>query len=121
VKTAKQTIIDMENEGEHWRVPFFNFVDGFRISKDIALIAEPIELKTDELNKRYSALIAATVAYLCDEMDIVIPQWAHDVPALERPWFISGVENLRAITIACCPVQFKQRLVFVLDNFLIRV
>jgi hypothetical protein len=38
-----------------------------------------------------------------------------------QPWFVSGFEGLKAISIAESPVQFRRRLIFVLKNVLERV
>jgi hypothetical protein len=43
------------------------------------------------------------------------------VPGLEEPWFVTGIENLKAMAIVESPVFFRRRLIFVLENFLSRV
>jgi hypothetical protein len=49
------------------------------------------------------------------------PQWTWDIPSCKEPWFVSGVENLKAIALAESPVFFRRRKIFVLENFLQRV
>lgn len=72
-------------------------------------------------NPRFDALLASTVECLCDELHLKTPEWIMDVPALKEPWFVAGVENLKAMAIVESPVYFRRRLIFVLENFLDRV
>jgi hypothetical protein len=39
---------------------------------------------------------------------------------LPAPWFVAGVENLKASALVESPVQFRRNNVFVLGNFLAR-
>jgi hypothetical protein len=112
-----QLLQEMIGAGEFWRIPFFDFVDASRRKK--AFSAAP--LTEGGSSERYSALIAATIAYLCDEMELAPPMWVWDVPALDEPWLVSDIEGLQEIIKARCPSRFKQWQVFVLDNFLSRV
>ena len=73
------------------------------------------------LEQEMDALIAATVEFLCDELRIETPRWLDDIPACDEPWFVSGLERLKAITIVQSPVRFRMRKIFVLENFLSRV
>lgn len=102
---------------DNWEIPFFNFVDDFRYSKSPSIIAEPLELD----HPRFDALLAATIEYLCDECGLKTPDWAWETPSLRDPWFVSGVENLKALAIVESPVFFRRRNIFVLENFLSRV
>ncbi len=107
----------MLKSGDNWRIPFMEFVDDFRRTRDHSLIEEPLNLS----NEKFDSLLASTVEYLCDEMDIEIPSWIWDVPSCKDPWFVSGYENLKAISITESPVYFRRRKIFVLENFLLRV
>ncbi len=102
---------------EHWEIPFMDFVDDFRRNRDTTFLQEPFTLD----NERIDALLASTVEYLCDEMGLEIPEWTEDVPGCMAPWFVSGLENLKAITIVESPLRFRMRKIFVLENFLYRV
>ena len=51
------------------------------------------------LDPRLRALIDATVETLCAELSLVAPEWCRAVNPLDRPWFVSGVENLKAIAL----------------------
>ena len=101
----------------HWEVPFRQFVDDFRRERDLSAIAAP----SPGGNPKVDALMASTIEYLCHEQGLLNPVWTWDVPALEQPWFISGLESLKAISIVESPVQFRRRLIFVLKNVLERV
>ena len=48
------------------------------------------------------------------------PQWTAAVGCLDRPWFVSGFESLKASALVESPVPFRSRNVFVLANFLER-
>ena len=116
--TIKQARRDMLRSKKNWEIPFFNFVDDFRYCKDPSrLLPEPLKLR----NPRFDALLASTVEALCTELHLPTPAWVWEVPGLEEPWFVTGIENLKAIAIVESPVFFRRRLIFVLENFLSRV
>lgn len=107
----------MMDAKENWLIHFMDFVDEFRRTDGEALKSEPLQPK----NERYDALLASTVECLCHEIRIDPPEWIWDVPSCKEPWFLSGMENLKAIAIAESPVYFRRRKIFVLNNFLSRV
>jgi hypothetical protein len=113
----KETKRAMVENGGHWYVPFMDYVDAFRSSKSPQ---EMIDRWTLD-HPRYDALLASTVEYLCDERAIEPPDWIWEVPSIPDPWFVSGIENLKALAIAGSPPHFRRRKIFVLDNFLSRV
>jgi hypothetical protein len=95
----------------------FDFVDDFRYYKDPRMVAEPFDLGDDRLD----AVLASTAESLCDELGIDPPAWLAGVPACREPYFVSGIENLKAISIVESPLRFRIRQIFVLENFLSRV
>lgn len=102
---------------DSWKIWLFNFVDAFRKEKDpIYIISPPVS----ELSTKMQALMAATVETLCEEIKIKAPLWCGAVLPLKTPWFVSGIENLKAISIAESPLHFRKRNIFVLKNFLSR-
>lgn len=115
-KTIQETMLAMSQNGDNWRIPFMEFVDDFRRTRDIRLIEGPF----DSNDHQFESLLASTTEYLCDEMGIETPDWVWNVPACKEPWFVSGYENLKAISIAESPVFFRRRKIFVLENFLSR-
>jgi hypothetical protein len=100
-----------------WKLHFYDFVDEFRRVKDFQMIAEPFELSDEKTD----ALLASTVEKLCDELKIEIPVWIKNVPPCKEPFFVGGIENLKASLIVQSPLRFKMRNVFVSDDFLMRV
>ena len=114
LKAAKEKITA---EPKRWRIWLMDFVDDFRYYKNAEMIAEPFHL-TDE---KIDALLASTTEKLCDELKIEIPDWIKNVPPCREPFFVSGIENLKAISIVQSPLRFKVRNVFVMENFLSRV
>jgi hypothetical protein len=109
----------MISAGEHWSIPFLDFVDAFRRTKDVHALADPITID----NPKYATLVAATIAYLCDEMHLEAPAWVREVSALDWPWFVSGLQStpFRKLVILKCPGRFRKWNIFVLENFLSRV
>jgi hypothetical protein len=102
---------------EWWKIPLIDFVDDFRFHKDPAAIAEPFDLSDD----RKDAVLASVIETLCDESGLEVPEWVTKVPACRDPYFMSGVESLKAIALVESPVRFRIRKIFVLENALDRV
>jgi hypothetical protein len=102
---------------KNWRVYLLDFVDDFRYHKDPRAMAEQFELS----DERIDALLASTAEALCDELGVEAPGWLASVPACRDPYFVSGMENLKAISIVESPLRFRIRKIFVLENFPSRV
>lgn len=115
--TLCETKRQIESDPKNWVIHLMDFVDDFRYDKGPAALAQPFELS----NERFDALLASTAHYLCDELGIETPRWILEVPACKDPWFVAGMENLKAITLVESPLQFRIRKIFVLENFLSRV
>lgn len=114
VQEVKTAILEY---GQDWRIPFMEFVDDFRRTRNHRLIEKPFSLNDENVD----SLLASTVEYLCDELGVETPDWVWEVPSCKEPWFVSAYENLKAISIAESPVFFRRRKIFVLENFLSRV
>jgi hypothetical protein len=54
-------------------------------------------------------------------MDLEAPDWLTRVPPCEIPWFVAGLENLKAIALAESPLPYRWRKIFVTAGFLSRV
>ena len=102
---------------DSWRTHLFNFVDRFRASSDPLLVASP---PVNELDARLKALIASTVETLCNELSISPPDWRKGISPLPKPWFVSGIESLKAMALVESPGIYRSRNIFVLNNFLRR-
>lgn len=111
---AAHILADGENSWKGW---LFELVDDFRRRPSAALIAEP---PPETLPARLRCLLAATVEALCAEQGWAAPVWCANVAPLPAPWFVAEVENLKASALVESPAYFRQRNVFVLDNFLAR-
>ena len=115
--TLQEVKRQMTLDPKNWAIFLMNFVDDFRYTKNPAAIAEPIQPNDQPID----ALLASTAEYLCDELGIEVPAWLADVPAAKIPWFVAGMENLKAIALVESPLRFRIRKIFVLENFLSRV
>lgn len=115
--TLRETKQRIAADPKHWTIALMDFVDDFRYYKDPAAIAEPLTFD----NEKFDALLAATAHYLCNEAKLQIPDWLWAVPPCRDPWFVSGMESLKAIALVESPLPFRLRKIFVLENFLTRV
>lgn len=115
--TLKETKEKILADSRWWKLYFYDFVDEFRRSRNVEMISEPFVLNDDKID----ALLASTVENLCDELKIVPPDWLEKVPASVEPYFVSGIENLKATAIVESPLRFRIRKVFVSEDFLSRV
>ena len=117
MQTAKEVRDLMLEDIDNWSIHLMNFVDDLRREKASLTLETPLDLR----DERFDALMASTVEYLCREQELEVPQWVFQVPHCQKPWFVSGLESLKAIAIVESPVEFRLRKIFVLENFLHRV
>jgi len=107
----------LEDGFDSWKIHLFDFVDRFRSGPALALVRTP---PAAELDPSLVALLASIVDALCAEQGWDVPDWSAAVGPLPRPWFVSGIENLKASALQESPVRFRRRNLFVLSNFLSR-
>jgi hypothetical protein len=100
-----------------WRYWLFEWVDEFRRTHDPSLLAAPAEGLTAELR----ALQAAVAETLATETGLPLPLWCDGVGTLPEPWFVAGMESLKASALVESPLPFRRRNIFVLANFLSRL
>ena len=113
------TGVNIHRDGfSSWKVHLMNMVDEFRTSRDPLLI---VLAPPSSLDKKIKALMASTVLYLCEELDMSAPGWAREDYFLKTPWFVSGMESLKAASLIESPWCFRKNNIFVLANFLDRV
>ncbi len=115
--TLRETKGKMLADSRWWKLYFYDFVDEFRRKKDFQMLAESFELSDEKID----ALLASTVEKLCEELNVPIPDWIKEIPACRKPYFVSGLENLKDASIVQSPLKFKVRNVFVTENFLNRI
>ncbi len=108
--------ICQDGEGS-WKLWLFEFVDGFRRQPGAGLIKCPPVACASE---RIKNLFAATVETLCVKSGLDVPWWCSGIAPLAMPWFVAGLESLKASALVESPVHFRQRNIFVLANFLER-
>lgn len=102
---------------DSWKTHLFNFVDRFRASHSPLLVNSP---PVEDVDRSIRALFASTVESLCREIEQPAPAWCRGVDSLGDPWFVAGVESLKAMAIVESPACFRARNIFVLGNFLRR-
>jgi hypothetical protein len=115
--TLREVRDQINADPKHWRIYLMDFVDDYRRNKNPRAVAEPFAFAGDKMD----ALLASTAESLCDELGMETPEWLSHVPACSEPYFVSGFENLKAISIVESPLRFRIRKIFVLENFLSRV
>ena len=106
-----------EDGFESWPLHLMNFVDAFRRSWDEDLIRSA---PSDGLDRKLSAILASTVEFLCMGHGLEIPDWCAGIAPLKEPWFVSGIENLKALALAESPAPYRKRNIFVMSDFLER-
>ena len=108
----------IERDGfDSWKIHLMNLVDEFRKWKDPRIFILPPSVTCSE---KIKALIAATITELCREGQMTPPDWAKKNPPLEKPWFVAGMESLKASALIESPVSFREKNIFVHENFLSR-
>lgn len=108
----------VETRSPDWKILLFNFVDAFRKKRESKYICEP---PSEGLSPPIKAVLASTTESLCGELGLDVPWWCASVEPLPEPYFVAGVENLKALSLVEAPAHFRKRNVFVLQNFLDRV
>ncbi len=70
---------------------------------------------------KYCAYTAAMVEELCFRNGMPIPDWVFDRQfSLSEPFFVGGLESIKAFLIAESPLPFRRRNIFVSANVLER-
>ncbi len=112
------TAYKIERDGfDSWKIHLFDFVDEFRRTADARLALLPPPRSLDD---RLTALLSSTVRALCDELGIATPRWAALQRFLPKPWFLSGMNSLKASALLESPTSFRANNIFVHANFLER-
>jgi hypothetical protein len=108
---------------ENIRFLLANFIDEFNRSslEQKQKMVEKFPFKGIK-DKKYAAYIAAMVEELCFTNNIDIPDWVFDKKySLKEPFFVGGLESIKAILIVESPLPFRRRNIFVSENVLKRV
>ena len=108
----------IERDGfDSWKTHLFDFVDEFRRTADARLVLLPPPASSDQ---RIVALISSVVRALCEELGMSAPAWASRRHFLATPWFVSGMNSLKASALLEAPLHFRANNIFVHENFLAR-
>lgn len=117
LSTVAVSLAVMRDGFDSWKIHFMNFVDEFRRKRDVRLISLP---PVSTLDIKLMALLASITAQLCHEAEIDTPTWACREYFLDRPWFVTGMESLKASAIFESAPEFRKNNIFVQENFLWR-
>lgn len=98
-------------------VPFFDAVDEVRRSRRFDALRA---LHARSRRTRERALLNSTACALAAELGSAPPWWAMHPLTLPEPWFVAGVESLKATALVESPLPFRRNNIFVLGNFLSR-
>ncbi len=72
--------------------------------------------------KRDKAYVAAMVEELCVRNKLEIPAWVENRNLfLPEPYFVGGLESIKAFLLVESPVSFRRRNIFVSENVLTRL
>ena len=97
----------------------FFFIQKIQIEKTRLITHFPFSQVT---GKKYKAYIAAAVEELCLKNNLEIPAWIFNRRYfLKEPFFVGGLESLKAFLIVESPLPFRRRNIFVSENVLHRV
>ena len=99
-----------------------DFLDRFNVAKladkEKMIQVFPFIEITD---KKYAAYIAAMVEELCFRNNLSIPDWVFDKKySLKEPFFVGGLDSLKAFLLVESPLSFRRRNIFVSANVLSR-
>ena len=100
-----------------------NFIDAFNGTTKVNKIRMIKNCPFPNIKKnRDKAYIAAMVEELCVRNNLKIPAWVDDKKLfLKEPFFVGGLESLKAFLLVESPVSFRRRNIFVSANVLTRV
>jgi hypothetical protein len=98
--------------------PFFDALDEVRRTRRFTSLHRMYKRSRKQ---RERAIISAAVREVATELNVGVPRWAQKPVWLKSPYFVSGVENLKAFAVLESPLNFRMNNIFVLANFLDRV
>lgn len=103
---------------DSWKLHFMDLVDEYRRTLDYRLLLLP---PVKGLDRRLEALLAGITLSLCQEISIKPPSWSEKEIFLNKPWFVAGMDSLKASALLESPLPFRRHNIFVQQNFLDRV
>lgn len=117
LSTASQSF-DRVRHGEDPWIAHGDFLDDWRRAEPdqrALLVAGPIRTSEQDPNRRWAALFAATIDWLCwtAEPRIESPAWLTDpIYVLPTPWFVLDGPTLHTWQLVESPTPFRMRRIF---------
>jgi len=76
---------------------------------ELALHLKP----TVSLSDFHINYVIAMIVFRANQLNASIPNWIHDYPVLQQPYFGSDLKSLRLYLLINSPIEFKQRNIFI--------
>ncbi len=117
LSTVRQSF-DRVRRGEDPWIVLGDFLDDWRRAEPDQrplLVAEPIGTTEDDPQRRWAALFAAVVDWLCWTLEprVETPAWVTDpVFVLPEPWFVVQGRAMQAWQLIESPTPFRMRRIF---------
>jgi hypothetical protein len=117
LSTVSQSFDRIRGGEDPW-IALGDFLDDWRRAESDQrplLIAEPIQTAEDDPQRRWAALFAASVDWLCwtGEPRVPVPDWlADEIYVLPVPWFVVQGGALRAWQLVESPAPFRMRRIY---------
>lgn len=117
LSTVSQSF-DRVRHGEDPWIAFGDFLDDWRRAEPdqrVLLVAEPVQTAERDPQRRWAALFAAAVDWLCwtAEPRVETPDWlADEIYVLPTPWFVVEGTALRTWQLIESPTPFRMRRIY---------
>lgn len=117
LSTASQSFERVRRGEDPWIAPG-DFIDDWRRAEPdqrALLVADPIATADDDPERRWAALFAAAVDWLCwiAAPRVEAPPWLADqVYVLPTPWFVVEGKALRSWQLVESPAPFRMRRIY---------
>jgi len=104
---------------QQFDVALSEFLDSFYVSTRRQALIDPVpEFLADRVQQ---ALLGAVGEHLARRWNLAIPAWTGAADRfLNRPYFTTNLESLKALLLVESPIAFRRRLLFVSANALDR-
>lgn len=104
-------------EGIHKGLVLKDFLEDYHFVKGKKNKYNLLRDKPEWIDKKTNAYLAAMAEHLCLKMRMRPPEWVYiEKYFLKRPYFVGGLESLKAILIVQSPVAFRRRNIFVTSD-----
>ncbi len=117
LSTASQSFARIRGGEDPW-IALGDFLDDWRRAEPdqrALLVADPVVTFEDDAERRWAALFAAAIDWLCWTASPRVdpPPWLADpVYVLPDPWFVVGGRSLRSWQLVESPAPFRMRRIY---------